>query len=133
LCVIWIGNDDYTDLELSGGATAAPIWAEFMKRATKLPRYRDTKYFPQPPGLAAMKFDSNSGHVKTASCPQSVAGDEPTQSCEEAPKNRDLGAAGSDGGNLSGQDFPLASATVAEPWSNHVSTATSAAVTVPRN
>jgi penicillin-binding protein 1B len=133
LCVIWIGNDDYTDLELSGGATAAPIWAEFMKRASKLPRYRDTKYFPQPPGLAAMKFDSNSGHVKTASCPQSVAGDEPTQSCEEAPKNRDLGAAGSDGGNLSGQDFPLASATVAEPWSNHVSTATSAAVTVPRN
>jgi penicillin-binding protein 1B len=34
LCIIWIGNDDYTDLELSGGATAAPIWAEFMKRAT---------------------------------------------------------------------------------------------------
>src|SRR5260370_32508450 len=28
--VIWIGFDDNRDLGLAGGATAAPIWAEFM-------------------------------------------------------------------------------------------------------
>ena len=48
LCIVWVGNDDYTDLKLSGGATAAPIWAEFMKRAVKLPQYADTKDFARP-------------------------------------------------------------------------------------
>ena len=33
LCIVWVGYDDYSDLKLAGGATAAPIWAEFMKRA----------------------------------------------------------------------------------------------------
>ena len=37
LCIVWVGNDDYTDIKLAGGAAAAPIWAEFMKRAVKLP------------------------------------------------------------------------------------------------
>ena len=35
--VIWIGFDDNRDLGLAGGATAAPIWADFMKKATALP------------------------------------------------------------------------------------------------
>jgi len=35
--VIWIGFDDNRDLGLAGGATAAPVWAEFMKKATTLP------------------------------------------------------------------------------------------------
>ncbi len=39
LCIVWVGNDDYTDIKLAGGAAAAPIWAEFMKRAVKLPQY----------------------------------------------------------------------------------------------
>ena len=42
LCVIWIGFDDNRDLGLSGGQTAAPIWAEFMKRAVTLPAYVNT-------------------------------------------------------------------------------------------
>src|ERR1035437_7879915 len=39
LCIIWVGNDDYTDIShglthsLQGADTAAPIWAEFMNRA----------------------------------------------------------------------------------------------------
>ena len=48
LCIVWVGNDDYTDIKLAGGAAAAPIWAEFMKRAVKVPQYSDTKNFSAP-------------------------------------------------------------------------------------
>jgi len=37
--------DDNHDLGLAGGATAAPIWADFMIRATAMPAYRDVKDF----------------------------------------------------------------------------------------
>ncbi len=45
LCIIWVGNDDYTDLKLprQGADAAAPIWAEFMNRAIKLPQYSDVQ------------------------------------------------------------------------------------------
>ena len=86
LCIIWIGNDDYTDLEMSGGATAAPIWAEFMKRAVRLPQYTKTKYFPQPPGISMTQIDRDSGKVADPACPKSysvafIAGTEPTDTC----------------------------------------------------
>jgi penicillin-binding protein 1B len=38
ICIVWVGNDDYTDVKLSGALAAAPIWAEFMKRAVLLPQ-----------------------------------------------------------------------------------------------
>ena len=38
LCVVWVGFDDNRDLGLAGGASAAPIWAEFMKRAVTASR-----------------------------------------------------------------------------------------------
>jgi penicillin-binding protein 1B len=39
LCIVWVGYDDYSDLRLSGAMTAAPIWTEFMKKASALPQY----------------------------------------------------------------------------------------------
>src|SRR5208337_2887782 len=51
LCIVWVGNDDYTDLKSSGGATAAAIWAEFMKKAVLLPQYSDARNFPAPSGV----------------------------------------------------------------------------------
>src|SRR2546430_15488868 len=48
VCVIWIGFDDNRDLGLPGGSTAAPIWADFMNRATSLSVYRDVKDFSPP-------------------------------------------------------------------------------------
>ena len=33
VCVVWVGFDDNADLGFTGGVAAAPIWAEFMKRA----------------------------------------------------------------------------------------------------
>ncbi len=33
LCIVWVGNDDYSDIKIEGSKAAAPIWEEFMKRA----------------------------------------------------------------------------------------------------
>jgi penicillin-binding protein 1B len=87
LCVIWIGYDDNRDLGLSGSQTAAPIWAEFMKRAVALPAYKNTQDFEPPPGVIQEAIDPQSGQLATSTCPQTaeeyfIAGSEPTQLCE---------------------------------------------------
>jgi len=51
LCVVWVGNDDYTDIKLQGAQAAAPIWAEFMKKAVQMPQYSDTHEFSAPSGV----------------------------------------------------------------------------------
>ena len=86
LCVIWIGFDDNRDLGLSGSEVAAPLWADFMKRAVDLPRYRNTQPFDPPPGVMAESIDPRSGELATPSCPERVteyfvSGSEPTQFC----------------------------------------------------
>ena len=87
LCVVWVGFDDNRDLGLAGGAAAAPIWAEFMKRAVALPSYRNTQDFEPPAGIVQESVDLQSGLLATASCPNStqeyfIAGSEPTQYCD---------------------------------------------------
>jgi penicillin-binding protein 1B len=87
LCVVWVGFDDNRDLGLSGSASAAPIWAEFMKRAVTLPEYKNPVDFEPPDGVLQETIDPQSGQLATSSCPQSVqeyfiAGSEPTQVCD---------------------------------------------------
>lgn len=87
LCVVWVGFDDNRDIGLTGGAAAAPIWAEFMKRAVALPMYRNTQEFSPPAGIVQTTIDPQSGELATPSCPQTVseyfiAGSEPTQYCQ---------------------------------------------------
>src|SRR5256885_8966083 len=85
--VIWIGFDDNRDLGLAGGATAAPIWAEFMKKATLLPGYKAVKDFDAPDGVQAVMIDPETSELATPNCPATrsevyVAGSTPTQLCE---------------------------------------------------
>jgi penicillin-binding protein 1B len=87
VCVIWVGFDDNRDLGLAGGATAAPIWADFMIRATALPSYRDVKDFEMPEGVQSVLIDPESLELATPNCPATreevyVAGSAPTQYCE---------------------------------------------------
>ncbi len=87
LCVIWIGFDDNRDLGLPGGAVAAPIWADFMTRATNLAAYRDVKDFAMPDGVQSVVIDPESLQLATPNCPTTreevyVAGSAPTQFCE---------------------------------------------------
>ena len=70
LCVIWVGNDDYTDVKLQGAYAAAPIWAEFMNRAIKLPQYSDMKAFAPTEGVQSVRVDKNTWLPADESCPQ---------------------------------------------------------------
>jgi penicillin-binding protein 1B len=86
LCVVWVGIDDNSELDLEGAHSAAPIWAEFMTRALNYREYRDTKPFRAPPGIVSIDVDPLSGMPATASCPQShpevfLAGTEPVGFC----------------------------------------------------
>ncbi len=89
LCIVWVGNDDYSDVKLSGSSSAAPIWAEFMKRAVKLPQYSDAHGFPQPSGVVEVQLDRVTNRLATPSCPQTytvafIAGTEPKENCDQA-------------------------------------------------
>jgi penicillin-binding protein 1B len=88
LCVVWVGFDDYSDLRLSGAQTAAPIWTEFMKKASAIPRYADMKPFSQPSGVVDVQLDKITNLLATPSCPQTyssafIIGTEPTSTCDQ--------------------------------------------------
>jgi penicillin-binding protein 1B len=88
LCIVWVGFDDYSDIRLSGAQTAAPIWAEFMKKAVALPEYSDVKTFAQPPGVVDVQLDKTTNLLATPSCPLTytaafIAGTEPNQTCDQ--------------------------------------------------
>jgi penicillin-binding protein 1B len=89
LCLVWVGYDDYSDIKLSGAVLAAPIWAEFMKRAIALPNYSDVKSFSAPPGVVQLSIDKVTNQVATPACPDDyvmafIEGTQPTQTCEQA-------------------------------------------------
>jgi len=69
IAIVWVGNDDYTDIKLQGADAAAPIWADFMKRAQKMPQYSDMKAFTQPDGVSTLRVDRATGLISDSSCP----------------------------------------------------------------
>jgi penicillin-binding protein 1B len=88
LCIVWVGYDDYSDIHLSGAQTAAPVWAEFMKKAVTLPQYADVKPFPQPAGVVDVQLDKATNLLATPSCPETytaafIAGTEPNETCDQ--------------------------------------------------
>jgi len=88
LCIVWVGYDDYSDLRLSGAMTAAPIWAEFMKKAAVLPQYSDMREFSQPTGVVDVSLDKATNRLATPNCTDDyvsafVAGTEPRETCDE--------------------------------------------------
>ena len=90
ICIVWVGNDDYTDIKLSGAIAASPIWAEFMKAAVKLPQYSDTHEFAAPSGVTVVQLDKETNLLADASCPSKtysaafLAGTEPTDTCDHS-------------------------------------------------
>ena len=70
ICVIWVGNDDYSNVKFEGAQLAAPIWAEFMKHAVQLPQYSDTRDFPIPQGVNLVKLDKNTNLLADPTCPE---------------------------------------------------------------
>jgi penicillin-binding protein 1B len=87
LCVIWIGFDDNRDLGFTGGSTAAPIWADFMIRATAMPAYSDVQDFTAPEGVTIVSIDPDTLQLATPQCPVTreevfITGTAPTMYCE---------------------------------------------------
>jgi penicillin-binding protein 1B len=95
LCIVWVGNDDYTNLNLEGAHAAAPIWAEFMKKAVLLPQYSDTNEFSVPEGVEIVKIDKVSNLLSDETCPDSfdaafLAGTAPTFPCDHPQDRRNI-------------------------------------------
>ncbi len=87
LCVVWVGNDDYTDVQLEGAHAAAPIWAGFMKQAVQLPQYSDTNEFAPPDGVQIQTIDKTTNLLADSSCPDNFSaafldGTAPAETCD---------------------------------------------------
>jgi penicillin-binding protein 1B len=95
LCIVWVGNDDYTDIKLQGAHAAGPIWAEFMKKAVQLPQYSDTKEFVPPQGVEMVNLDKVSNLLADSACPDDYTaafldGTAPTDTCDHPPDHRNI-------------------------------------------
>jgi penicillin-binding protein 1B len=87
LCVVWVGFDDYRELDLEGAHSALPIWTDFMKRAARMTAYRSAKEFPMPSGIVPANICTASGKLAGDQCPNTrgeffISGSEPTEKCD---------------------------------------------------
>jgi penicillin-binding protein 1B len=87
LCVVWVGFDDYRELDLEGAHSALPIWTEFMKRASRTGSWRNAKEFQMPRGISSAEICVESGKLAGVNCNDTrteffVAGSEPMEECD---------------------------------------------------
>jgi penicillin-binding protein 1B len=87
LCVVWVGYDDYRELNLEGAHSALPIWTEFMKRASRISAYKNAKEFAVPAGLDRVDICTESGKLAGDQCSEVrgeyfVRGTEPVDICD---------------------------------------------------
>ena len=93
ICIVWVGNDDYTDIKLEGAHAAEPIWTEFMKRAILLPQYSDVKAFIPPAGITTARIDKTSNLLADPTCPGNILyaafldGTAPVNTCSQMSEN----------------------------------------------
>ena len=85
LTVVWVGFDDNSELGLTGGAAAAPIWTHYMKCVEPMEPVLD---FIPPPGVLKVLIDKPTGLLASDACPASdqvyewfVEGTEPVTPC----------------------------------------------------
>ena len=86
LCIIWVGLDDNTDLDIEGAKSALPIWTEFMKKAITYRAYRNPAPFEPVEGIVTAEVDPETGALATVNCPGRrmevfIAGTQPAAYC----------------------------------------------------
>lgn len=86
LAVVWVGLDDNSQLGLTGGQAAAPIWAEYMKCVA--PHEPEIEFLP-PAGVVTKDIDKITGLLWRPECGYEnritevfVAGNEPITMCD---------------------------------------------------
>lgn len=84
---VWIGFDDNTPINITGGVAAAPIWGDFMKCSSPFLPLGD---FSPPPGVVFTNVDVRTGQIATPQCPRDqviseafVKGTQPSAHCAE--------------------------------------------------
>src|SRR5262249_14682885 len=60
VCIVWVGFDDNSEIGLTGGVVAAPIWADFMIRALRV-RPELAGKFEDPGDLVTYEVDPTTG------------------------------------------------------------------------
>ncbi len=86
LCVVWVGYDNYHELNVEGAHSALPIWTQFMLEASHSRKFREAKPFTVPPGVTRATVDPGTGGLANEFCPAVVTayfidGTQPTSSC----------------------------------------------------
>jgi penicillin-binding protein 1B len=85
LCVVWVGFDDNTPINLSGARAALPIWVEFMKGALAGVK-QPTPFSVPAENIVFVDIDKDTGLRATPACPRTfpeafIAGTEPQERC----------------------------------------------------
>ncbi|HZI19071.1 MAG TPA: PBP1A family penicillin-binding protein [Pyrinomonadaceae bacterium] len=70
VCVVWVGFDDGTELGLTGGDSALPVWAEFVSRAVELRPELGGREFARPGSISVVEIDPETGARAHAACPR---------------------------------------------------------------
>ncbi len=84
LCVVWVGYDDNTPINLPGARAALPIWVDFMKNALAGVRSRP---FPVPADtIVFADICAETGLLANPRCPKVISesfltGTVPTSTC----------------------------------------------------
>jgi len=123
ICVVWVGNPDGTPLDMTGMVAAAPIWIDFMKRASQLRQYAWMPSFVPPPGLTSVRLDKTSNLLADANCPDSykavfLAGTEPKRRCPRSLPSSSVPPRNSDQRNLFQRIFGTGSSAEETPSEN---------------
>jgi membrane carboxypeptidase/penicillin-binding protein len=84
LCVVWVGFDDNSPLNLSGARAALPIWVDFMKNA--LEGIEPTPFEVPSENIVFFEVDKTNGLLANPNCPKTVseafiAGTQPHERC----------------------------------------------------
>ncbi|HEX6739584.1 MAG TPA: penicillin-binding protein 1A, partial [Vicinamibacteria bacterium] len=84
LCVVWVGFDDNTPVNLSGAKAALPIWVDFMKRA--LTGVKPGRFAVPSANVVFVDIDPETGLLPGPACSKTISeafipGTEPQEFC----------------------------------------------------
>jgi penicillin-binding protein 1B len=69
VCVVWVGFDDNTPLDITGADSALPVWSDFMRGALDLRPELGAASFDVPDGVTGIEIDPETGMLASSSCP----------------------------------------------------------------
>jgi penicillin-binding protein 1B len=86
VCVVWVGFDDNSELGITGGDSALPIWADFVEAALAFRPELGGSAFARPAGITNAKVCVETGALAGQFCPEPyeelfIAGTEPGYAC----------------------------------------------------